>query len=49
MISNQKDADRGSDCDVRWAAKFEIENKSDKLLICFTFVTKSPGSRVNNK
>ena len=30
---------------VRWdgPAKFDIEIKADWLLICFTFVTKSPG------
>ena len=38
--------DRGSDCEVRCLdgpAKLDIEIKSDWLVVCFTFVTKSPG------
>ena len=42
-ISNQNDVDRGSDCEVRRAAKTPRPENSDWLLICFTFVTKSPG------
>ena len=32
----KKYVDRESDCEVRWAAKFDIEIKSDWLLTCFT-------------
>ena len=43
-ISNLNDVERGSDCEVRRATKLDIQMKSDWLLICFTFVTKSPGT-----
>ena len=43
-ISNQNDADRGSDCEVRRACKTRHKIKSDWLLIFFTFVTKSPAT-----
>ena len=42
-ISNLNDVERGSDCEMTWATKLDIQMKSDWLLICFTFVTKSPG------
>ena len=46
-ISNENDADRGSDCKVGRAGKLDIEITSDWLLICFTFMMKSPGSIKN--
>ena len=43
-ISNSNDVKRRSDCEIRLGpVKLNIEFKSDLLLICFTFVTKSPG------
>ena len=39
-VSNYSDVDKGSDC------RLDIEIKSDWLLICFTFVMKSPGSNL---
>ena len=38
-VSKLHDVDRGSDCE----AKLLIQIKPDWLLICVTFVTKSPG------
>ena len=36
--------DGGSDCEIEKPAKLDIQIISDWLLICLTFVAKSPGA-----
>ena len=51
-ISNQNDVDRGSNCEVRQGRRsltLKLNLSNCLLIICFTFVTKSPGTTLDEK